>query len=183
MNLVSLSKKENTLDSRVFSRNYFSIPTTIKGSPSPSEGLLRVLTSKGDLFVKKEDIGDSAHILNKYKVITTYAMSGGNKPSGDGKYQILSSLQILKPGEACSETYLILDCFDDYQEAQQMLNYMNGKFSRYLLLQALTSIHITKDKFCFVPIQPAQQPVNDAELYRKYGLNSTEISLIEGTIK
>ena len=64
-----------------------------------------------------------------------------------------------------------------------MMSYVSTKLFRYLLLQALTSIHITKDKFCFVPLQDFSKPWTDAELYAKYGLTDEEISFIESMIK
>lgn len=178
-----LSAEEPLMSKTVFPRNYFSLPTTIKGNATSFEGAISVNSSKGVIYVDKSEIQDVQHILDKYKVITTYAMSGGNKPSSDGRYQILSSLQILGPGEACSETYLILDVFDDKAGAEQLVKYMSGKLARFLLLQALTSIHITKDKFCFVPRQPINQDVSDVALCDKYSLSCEEQQLIDKTIK
>lgn len=40
-------------------------------------------------------------------------MSGGNKLSLDGNYQIISSLKILNPNEVCTETYLVIGTFDN----------------------------------------------------------------------
>ena len=173
---------EQSMDKTVFQRNYFGIPTTIKESTSPHEKIL-CLTSKGVIQIEKKRITDKLSLLGKYKVIITYAMSGGNKPTSNGNYQIISSLKILKPQEACSETYLILDYFDDKIAAQNLVSYIKTKFARFLLLQALTSIHITRDKFCFVPVQDYSQEWDDKQLYKKYNLSSNEIELIEKTIK
>lgn len=178
-----LSKKEKLMSSRVFSRNYFSISTTAKGDDKPSPGKIRVLTSKGNIYMSRFSVSDKDRILKKYKVIITYAMSGGNKPTSEGNYQILSSLKILGPDEACSETYLILETFDSKVEADNLVRYMSGKFARFLLLQALTSIHITKDKFCFVPIQDYSKKINDVDMYEKYELSAEEIKTIETMIK
>ena len=74
-----------------------------------------------------------------------------------------------------------------------MTSYAATKFFRFLLLQALSSIHITKDKFCFVPVQDFtdnsdidwSQPIPeiDKQLYAKYGLDDSEIEFIESMIK
>ena len=178
-----LSKKEKLMSSSVFSRNYFNISTTAKGSDQPEKGKIRVLTSKGDIYLSSTSVSDRDGLLKKYKVIITYAMSGGNKPTSEGNYQILSSLKILKPNEACSETYLILGCFDSLEEASSLVSYMSTKFARFLLLQALTSIHITKDKFCFVPIPDCSRAWSDDELFSKYQLNEQEMNLIDSMIK
>lgn len=174
-NLIS----KTFMDKVVFSRNYFGIPTTIK----ENGGNIRVLTSKGIIQVSENCINDKMNYLNKYKVIITYAMSGGNKPTSGQNYQILSSLKVLEPNEACSETYLILQVFDDKEKSYNLVSYASTKFFRFLLLQALSSIHITKDKFCFVPIQDFSKPWTDAELYAKYNLTQEEIDFIESMIK
>jgi site-specific DNA-methyltransferase (adenine-specific) len=178
-----LSKNEKLMSSVVYSRNYFSLPTTVSGSKEPGSGTIKVLTSKGTIYLHKSSISDKQGILNKYKVIITYAMSGGNKPTSEGNYQILSSLKALAPGEACTETYLILDVFNTKEEAENMVAFMAGKLSRFLLLQALTSIHITKDKFCFVPYIGFAEATTDDELYVKYGLSEEEIAYVESMIK
>lgn len=110
-------------------------------------------------------------------------MSGGNKPSSDGNYQVVSSLQVLNPYEVCTETYLILSVFNSFEKANNLLTYVKTKFFRFLLLQALTSIHITKDSFQFVPMQDFSKPLTDEELYKQYNLSQEEIDFIESTIK
>jgi site-specific DNA-methyltransferase (adenine-specific) len=52
-----------------------------------------------------------------------------------------------------------------------------------LLLQAISSIHITKDKFVFVPMQDFSEPWTDEKLYKKYGLTQDEIAFIESMIR
>lgn len=175
--------EKNTLDTRVFSRNCFCIPTTVVGEDRPYKNHIPVLTSKGVIYVHKDDISDAKDILGKYKVVITYAMSGGNKPTSDGNYQVISSLKVLNPNEACSETYLVIDTFDEKEKAENLVTYLSTKFCRFLLLQALTSIHITKDKFCFVPVQDCSKSWTDAELYAKYNLTEEEIAFIESMIK
>ena len=175
--------EKNTLDTRVFSRNCFCIPTTVVGEDRPYKNHIPVLTSKGVIYVHKDDISDAKNILGKYKVVITYAMSGGNKPTSDGNYQVISSLKVLNPNEACSETYLVIDTFDEKEKAENLVTYLSTKFCLFLLLQALTSIHITKDKFCFVPVQDCSKFWTDAELYAKYNLTEEEIAFIESMIK
>ena len=120
-------------------------------------------------------------------------MSGGNKPSSGGNYQIVSSLQVLGKNEVCTETYLVLGAFEAKNEATNLKRYIATKFVRFLLLQALTSIHITRDSFIFVPLQDFTAnsdidwsksiPEIDKQLYKKYGLSKDEIEFIESKVK
>ena len=113
----------------------------------------------------------------------TKAMSGGNKPTSTGDYLIVSTLKLLEPKEVCTETYLCIADFDNQIEALNMLNYVKTKFFRFLLLQSLTSINISKDKFQFVPIQDFSKSWTDEDLYEKYNLTQEEIEFIESMIK
>ena len=178
-----LSAKEKRMDKTVLSRNSFCIPSNERGHLNYHPNDLKLLTSGGKSFIQREKITDKEKILSKYKVIITYAMSGGNKPSQNGDYQILSSTFVLNPNEVCSETYLILNTFDDEYKAKYMLSYLKTKFLRFLLLQSLTSIHITKNCFQFVPLQDFSHPWTDEMLYKKYGLTEEEIAFIESMIR
>ena len=62
-----------------------------------------------------------------------------------------------------------------------------------MLLQAITSINLSKDKFDFVPVQDFTSnsdinwnksiPEIDKQLYEKYSLTEEEIEFIESMIK
>lgn len=176
-----LARREDTMISYVKNRNSFGITTTFKSDAKNKK--VNCLSSKGDILIGDSEIVDRDGIKDKYKVITTYAMSGGHKPSAKGDYTVLSSLLVVKPGVVFSETYLCLGAFDVGNEAINMQTYAQTRFFRFLLLQALTSIHITKDKFLFVPVQDFSKPWNDTELYAKYCLTNEEIAFIESTIR
>lgn len=175
---------DNTVCDIVQSYSYFSIRSFERGTKyQVSENDVMLLSSEGKGYYPLSKVTDKAGLLNKYKVIITYAMSGGNKPSSDGKYQVVSSLQILDKNEVCTETYLMLGAFSEYVAAFNLESYIKTKFFRFLLLQALTSIHITKDSFQFVPMQDFSKPWTDEELYKKYNLTQEEIDFIESMIK
>ena len=61
--------------------------------------------------------------------------------------------------------------------------YLQTKFARFLLLQALSSINLAKDTYIFVPTQDFSKPWTDEELYKKYKLNNDEIAFIDSMIK
>ena len=67
--------------------------------------------------------------------------------------------------------------------AENFLMYLRTKFFRFLLLQALTSQDISRDKFVFVPNQTYNKPWTDEELYAKYNLTDEEITFIENMIR
>ncbi len=175
-------------------RGYFSIPSYERGSSEKKENDdVILMSSEGKGYYYKKKITDKENILHLYKSVITYAMSGGNKPSSDGNYQVVSSLQVLSPNEVCTETYLVLGAFKSKLEAQNLCTYVKTKFLRFLMLQTLSSIHITRDSFQFVPLQDFTSKSDidwsksvaeiDEQLYRKYGLTEEEIAFVEGMVK
>ena len=178
-----LSLKKDTMDTIVKSRNSFSLPSNYNGDNKSFPNALTMLSSNGISYISTKEIIDRDRILDKYKVIITYAMSGGNKPSSEGNYQIVSSLKVLNPSEVCTETFLVLGAFTCLSEANNLVSYVKTNFFRFLLLQTLTSIHITKNSFVFVPLQDFSHPWTDEMLYKKYNLTQEEINFIESMIK
>ena len=67
--------------------------------------------------------------------------------------------------------------------ANNLKSYFYTKTFRFLLLQALSSINITREKFCFIPQQDFSKPWTDKELYEKYDLTQDEIEHIETLIR
>lgn len=179
-----LATSRKTMDKTVQSYSYFSVRSYERGSDQKQKANdVTLLSSQGKGYFDKNRIEDKNNILSKYKVIITYAMSGGNKPTSQGDFQVISSLQILFPNEVCTETYLILGVFDNMKDAENMCSYVSTMTFRFLLLQALTSIHITKESFLFVPLQDFSHPWTDEMLYKKYDLKEDEIAFIESMIR
>ena len=115
-----LKDENNVMSSIVKSRNSFMLPSNERGHKNNHPGDVRLLSSGGYSFIEKERISDRDDLLDKYKVIITYAMSGGNKPGVEGKYQIVSSLMTLEPNEVCTETYLVIESFNNKDEADNL---------------------------------------------------------------
>lgn len=179
-----LDQQSETMNKSVLSYSYFAIRSYERGTETKQNSNdIILLTSQGKGFYNRHRMEDRRGIIDKYKVVITYAMSGGNKPSSQGDYQVISSLQTLKPNEACTETYLVLSTFETKQEAENLCSYVKTKIFRFLLLQALTSIHITKESFIFVPTQDFSHPWTDEMLYKKYNLTEDEIAFIESMIR
>ena len=96
---------------------------------------------------------------------------------------MLATIKTINPGEVCTASYICAGAFDSLCEANNLLGYLSTKFVRFLLLQTLSSMHITKGSFAFVPLQDWSKPWTDAELYKKYNLSKDEIDYIESMIK
>ena len=120
-----------------------------------------------------DDIAHSLHVVE----------CGGGSSDKNGMYLLLTSLQILKPMEICTQTFLVGNSMDTYDEAYNCMNYLKCKFTRFLILQSMTSQDLSPERFRFVPLQDFTKPWTDEELYKKYNLTNEEIQFIESMIK
>lgn len=176
--------EEEKLTNSVLSSNPFGFRTYARGESLPFEGCVTLITSEGQGYVKRSEIERNTNAVDCYNVIMTRAMSGGNKPSSTGSYQVIpATKRVILPGEICAETYICIGLFKDFNSANNLSKYLSTKFVRFLMLQALTSIMISQSSFQFVPLQDFSRPWTDADLYAKYKLTEDEISYIEKLIK
>jgi site-specific DNA-methyltransferase (adenine-specific) len=123
-------------------------------------------------------------LIPLYKVITSKtSYDHAGQPDKEGKRRVFSTLEILKPNEICTETYIIVGSFKTEIECLYLLSYLKTKFTRFLVSQLSFSQDITKDRFAFVPIEDIVEPWTDEKLYKKYGLSDDEITFIESMIR
>ncbi|HMP25213.1 MAG TPA: Eco57I restriction-modification methylase domain-containing protein, partial [Saprospiraceae bacterium] len=179
-----LSLKENSLSDIVSVQTPFGFHTSYRGNPKAKYDLVKVLTSKGWVKCEKNEITKGQEMIDKYKVIFTAATTEhGGQANKSGLRKVMSSLQIIEPNTICTQSYLVGGSFDTKEEALNQVSYFSTCFVRFLLFQAITSQHISKDKFLFVPLQDFTEPWTDEKLYAKYGLTEEEIAFIESMIR
>ena len=178
------SQKEHCIDSIITSRNPFGFPTNERGKTNKQKDDLTLITSQGNRYVKMNEVIQGKSLVKKYKVLMSRSTAEhAGEPDKDGRFKVISRTEIIGPGVVCTDSYIILGGFDKKSEADNLLGYMKTKFMRFLLLQAVSSINLTKDKFQFVPMQDFSHPWTDEMLYKKYDLNKDEIAFIESMIR
>lgn len=179
-----VAKKEESIASVVSSLNPYGIGSAERGYDTKGSNDLVLYSSKGKSYYTTHLLQQGKELLNKYHIMMSKVTSEhAGEPSKDGTFKVVSKMQVLKPMEVCTFSYFILGNFDTEEEAENCLAYLSTKFARFLLLQAISSINISKDKFRFVPMQDFTKKWDDESLYKKYELNEEEISFIEGMIK
>ena len=85
----------------------------------------------------------------------------------------------LYPSDVCTFSYFLVGPFETLEETENVITYLKTKFVRFLILQAVTSINLSRDKFKFVPLQDFSIKWTDEMLYKKYNLSEEEIDFIE----
>lgn len=167
----------------VSSRNPFGIPSYERGDLKPFKNAIKLFSSKGIGYIHPNSI-DKTVDLHTYKLMISKVTSEhAGESDKDGKFKIISTIQIINPNEVCTDSYLTIGNFTNKPQAYSVLKYLKTKFARFLLLQGVSSINLSKDKFLFVPIQDFTQEWTDEKLYKKYGLSQEEINFIESMIK
>ena len=181
-----LNNNQASLSSIVSSIMPFGFPSNFRGAkehgPNYNNYILHASDSK--TFVKDSEVTQNLEVANSFKIALGQLISGHlGETDANGQTKVFSSLFIMRPREVCTASYLSIGSFKLEIEAQNLYDYLRTKFVRFLVLQTLTSMHITKGSFAFVPLQDWSKPWTDEELYAKYNLSPDEIAYIESMIK
>lgn len=179
-----VAHREESISKGMSSLGVFGLGTAERGVKNSSPETYALLSSAGRSYIDKHDVHQGLGYIDKWKVIIGKATSAGAATANrDGLRKVIATLDVLEPNAVCTFSYFIGGAFSTKQEADNCRAYLSTKFARFLLLQCLSSINITKDRFRFVPIQDFREVFTDELLYKKYDLSSQEVALIESTIK
>lgn len=190
-----VGKTEKMLSEIVSQYMPFGLRSYERGNNTKNdEGDLILYSSKGIGYIPYNMITCGHEYVNNYNVAIGKAISGHlGETDENGQVKLLAMTMIINPREIVTESYLVIGTFSSKKDAKNLHSYLKTKFMRFLLLQGLTSMNITKEKFQFVPLQDFTSTSDidwsvsiaeiDAQLYRKYGLSDEEIAFIEKMIK
>lgn len=190
------AKNNGSVQEYVSSVSPFGISTKTRGeSKKDDTHTIRLFSSKGASYLSKDEVTKGTDYLGVYKVLLSQTgAEHAGEPAKDGRFNVLSStMRVLEPMDVCTHSYLVVGKFNNPDEPTAFIKYLKTKFVRVLVLQTISSIHITKGNFTFVPLQnftPTSdidwsKPVADIDqqLYKKYGLTPDEIKFIETHVK
>lgn len=173
------------LSEHAYPRNPFNFQTNFRGREKKEPGDIQILSSKGFSYIKRSDVKKNADIIDSYKVLIGRLVPSNGELDVDpaNGYKVITDTQIIGPGQINTETYLDIGVFKTKEEAVNFDRYLNSKFPRFLLRQAISSLNVTRDCFRFVPFEDFTQEWTDEKLYSKYGLSKEEIEYVERTIR
>jgi site-specific DNA-methyltransferase (adenine-specific) len=182
----NVKKKSKRFVSEIMGgRNPFGFESFARGANKKSSIDKYTLYYSGGVgYVSSEDITKGRDLLKKYKVMISRATAEhAGEADMSGMYNVLSVIKTLKPNEVCSDSYLIAYTSDVESMVGNFYNYARTKFFRFLVLQSVSSISLSKEKFCFVPILDFNIRWTDEMLYKEFSLTEQEINFIESMIK
>lgn len=179
------SKKENggrSLSDVVSSRKPFGLPTTY--TPDERGVPCWFIQKIGLKFAKKSDVNDERGLLDKWKLLIPPApIAGQTDFSKPISFYYEGNTRIAKPGECCTESWLVACAFSTKDEVISFKSYLLTKTTRFLLLQTVISQHVTKQNFSFVPDLGKYEGVyTDETLCRRWGLSKEEWEFIDSKI-
>jgi site-specific DNA-methyltransferase (adenine-specific) len=152
-------KNEDSISSIVSSINPFGFVTSSRGQKEKTINSVSLHSSEGESFVNLSQVEKGLDLLEKYKIMVSQTTSEhAGEADKNGQFRVISRILTLGPNEVCTHSYIIIGAFDEKQQADSLNSYLKTKFSRFLLLQAISSIHLTKEKFVFVPMQDFSEP-------------------------
>ena len=159
----------------------FGLRTSYRGAPT-AKGLKKpvvVRSSEGESWIARADVPRNDAWIDQWKVILGLAYG----ERGAFPYWITSSPEILGPGTACTETYLVIDRFDSKPKAKVFASYLRTRFVRFLISLQKYTQHLYSERFSFVPDLPMNQTWTDEKLYKKYGLTEDEVAFVESMVR
>jgi site-specific DNA-methyltransferase (adenine-specific) len=176
-----LRNDEPKMSAQVSSRKPFGLATNVRPK---AFGDLVLRWEKGKGPYPRENIAVGLEIIDKWKVITSYvAYDHAGNPGKDGKRKVFSKIDILQPGEICTETYLVVGAYDSEIEAKNLITYMRTKFFRFLVAQFMYSHHLTRSAYEFVPVLDMKIAWTDQSLAERYQLTDKEQEFINSKIR
>ena len=176
------AKTSLTLDKRVSNRLPFGITTTY--TPA-DDGVPCYFTQKiGLKYVKATDYTDANGYKDKWKFLIPKAPIAGqtdfSKPVG---FYYDGNTRIAKPGEICTESWLVAGAFNTQEETESYKSYILTKTVRFLILQTTVSQNMTKKNFCFVPdLGNYKGEYNDDYLCKLWNITEDEWKYIDSCI-
>jgi site-specific DNA-methyltransferase (adenine-specific) len=181
-----LAKKDNggkNLSSVVSSRKPFGLPTNYppKNSGIPCWFIQRI----GLKYASEKDVQDENKLLDKWKFLVPKAPIAGqtdfSKPVG---FYYDGNTRIAKPGECCTESFIVAGAFKTEKEVLSYRSYIYTKIVRFLLLQTVISQDVSKQNFQFVPDLGKYEGVyKDEMLCKIWGISKEEWKFIDSRIK
>jgi len=181
--ILKINKNKKFLSDVVSPRKPFNLPTNYqpreKGIPC------WFIQKVGLKFADPSDVKDPGNYVNKWKLLVPNTPIAGqtdfSKPVGffyDG------NTRIAKPGEVCTESYIIASAFNSEKEIISFKSYLFTKVVRFLLLQTVVSQHVTRKNYMFVPdFGKYTSTYNDESLCELWDISPEEWDYIDSRIK
>lgn len=142
-------------------------------------GSVKLYTSSGVGYIKREDITKGMHLIDENKVYIAKAYG----ERGSYPYFFLGKPFVGERKSCCTQTYLCIGPFRSQVFCKNVITYIKTRFFRFCIMLKRNTQDAMRGVYQFVPMQDFSKPWTDEELYAKYKLTQEEIDFIESMIK
>jgi len=172
-------KPEPTLGDQVSARKPFGL-TNERGKETPTgvKDAVLVYGNQHTSYLPRMAISNNGDLVDRWKVLLVKA----HGTSGRDDTTILGEPVVAGPRTACTETYLVVGVCNSKTEALNLAAYMRTRFVRFLVSLRKITQNITRDSYKFVPLLPMDRIWTDADLYKRYGITSAQVTFINSLI-
>jgi site-specific DNA-methyltransferase (adenine-specific) len=184
VDIVKKIQQQNNkfLNERVSARKPFGLPTNYDSREKgiPCWFIQRI----GLKFAHPADVDNSNGYLNKWKLLVPKApIAGQTDFTKQVGFYYEGNTRIAKPGECCTESWIVAGAFDTEEETLSYRSYIFTKVVRFLLLQTVVSQDVTKKNYCFIPdLVRYSGKYSDSQLCEKWGITKDEWAYIDSRI-
>ena len=178
--MTNITKKR--LNEVISTRKPFGLSSTYRPL---KKGVSCYFTQKtGVRFADPNDIKDPKAYLNKWKLLIPFApIAGQTDFSKPVRFYYSGNVRIAKPGECCTESWLVACAFGSKKEVESFKSYLFTKTVRFLLLQAVISQNITRERFFLIPdLGKYEETYTDEILRKRWGITDEEWAFIDSKI-
>jgi site-specific DNA-methyltransferase (adenine-specific) len=172
---------EAKLSERISARKPFGLPTNFHGRDS-TKGIrapVKLYGSQRISYISRTDIPHNQGWINDWKVLISRVQG----TSSAVEMQFLGRPIIARPGESCTETYLVAGRFRSEQVAKRYAGYLRTRFVRFLVSLRKNTQDAARGVYAFVPDVPFSITWTDDKLYERYGITKKEVAFIESVVR
>lgn len=173
------------LSGSISARKPFGLSSNFRGLPEKlASDDVMIYQNGGTAWVSREKVAAGKALIDRWKVLISYTSSEhAGQSDSKGMRRVLARVEVMAPGTVGTESYLVGGSFDNEESAMNLVRYLRTRFVRFLVSPLVTTQHVTRGSFEFVPMQDFSRPWTDEELYEKYKLTPNQVAHIESQIK
>ncbi len=178
-----IEKPKFYLNKIVSPRKPFDLPTNYKPK---SAGIPCYFTQKiGLKFAHPNDVTDRLKFKDKWKFLVPKApIAGQTDFSKPVMFYYDGNTRIAKPGECCTESWIVAGAFKTENEVLSFKSYLFTKVVRFLLLQTVISQDVTRKNFLFIPhLNQYEGEYTDDDLIKRWDITQEEWQFIDSKIR
>lgn len=178
------SRHDRSIASHVSSRRPFGFATNFSDFSEFDDGNSYKIYSSNQVgdrkigYVSKGLVTKGFQYIDKWKVLMPKAYRIGS--TKDGGY--INAI-IAEPGSVCTETFIVIDAFEDEESARNLVSYIKTRFFRFMVSLRKITQDATAKVYEFVPNLTMDRAWSDHDLYERYGLDNEDVNFIESQIK